>query len=553
MREDNIKKYYDGVYNYMLFLENIIYGVDNEVKLDKQYINSAIMGFVSNIFLIIKEGIVLKKGDNYDILILEEILEENINLIATKCDDGYLIDGYKFKDKGTLINELRNKIGHGNYEFDLEHNNIILTVYNNKININIKKLSCFVVSSLNSYLKNYKTNEFSRKMVINNKILSNRKKPMLTKSELVGFIKKCKQKVITIKSNDNNIIPIHIIKQFEDIVNEYISSSNEKELYNNISNFNKIFGDNYQIINESKGFKNIDYDTFVPYILNIMNESTSYRVQCEILLRELERNESINNNKLSLLVDNLNNLIILDSINKCNSIDFDKISLLIKKYGNFYLSSYTLVSSLITCFNALFSYGKDNIYVNTNKYTSLDNEGLDYSKLDMSFINIELCNIDMGYINNIENNMNNKYNCIRKIDNKILKMNDNIENAKDVEAVKIIKNNLNDLIDKKIILENKYSNLVEEYNNANKYIKDNNVYLVNERIIDGIRNSIAHGNYYIEYNVDINNSIIVFEDIYNGVLGFKCSVKIIDFISFLNSNSSIIFNFIYNKVKVLNK
>ncbi len=79
MREDNIKKYYDGVYNYMLFLENIIYGVDNEVKLDKQYINSAIMGFVSNIFLIIKEGIVLKKGDNYDILILEEILEENIN------------------------------------------------------------------------------------------------------------------------------------------------------------------------------------------------------------------------------------------------------------------------------------------------------------------------------------------------------------------------------------------------------------------------------------------------------------------------------------------
>ncbi len=390
-------------------------------------------------------------------------------------------------------------------------------------------------------------------MVINNKILSNRKKPMLTKSELVGFIKKCKQKVITIKSNDNNIIPIHIIKQFEDIVNEYISSSNEKELYNNISNFNKIFGDNYQIINESKGFKNIDYDTFVPYILNIMNESTSYRVQCEILLRELERNESINNNKLSLLVDNLNNLIILDSINKCNSIDFDKISLLIKKYGNFYLSSYTLVSSLITCFNALFSYGKDNIYVNTNKYTSLDNEGLDYSKLDMSFINIELCNIDMGYINNIENNMNNKYNCIRKIDNKILKMNDNIENAKDVEAVKIIKNNLNDLIDKKIILENKYSNLVEEYNNANKYIKDNNVYLVNERIIDGIRNSIAHGNYYIEYNVDINNSIIVFEDIYNGVLGFKCSVKIIDFISFLNSNSSIIFNFIYNKVKVLNK
>lgn len=139
-----------------------------------------------------------------------------------------------------MVTEIRNKIAHGNFNFDLCHNRIILNIENNDIKININKLSAFVVASLDSYLKNYKTNEFSRKMVINNKILSNRKKTMLIKNEIRGFIKKYRQKIITLKSKDSSIIPKPIIEKFEQIITKYeYEHTDEKELYKNIISFEK--------------------------------------------------------------------------------------------------------------------------------------------------------------------------------------------------------------------------------------------------------------------------------------------------------------------------
>ena len=234
MKEENIANYYNGTVAYALFLQDIIYGTaeNSNLILDKNYMNVAIIGFISNIFLIIKEGLIEKQDITFNSLILEDILEKNVNIIAKKTDDGYKIDNYVFKNKETLVTEIRNKIAHGNFNFDLCHNRIILNIENNDIKININKLSAFVVASLDSYLKNYKTNEFSRKMVINNKILSNRKKPMLTKSEIRGFIKKYRQKIITLKSKDSSIIPKPIIEEFEQIITKYeYEHPDEKELY----------------------------------------------------------------------------------------------------------------------------------------------------------------------------------------------------------------------------------------------------------------------------------------------------------------------------------
>ena len=162
------------------------------------------------------------------------------------------------------------------------------------------------MSSLCSYLKNYKTNIFSRKMIINNKVFTNRSKPILNKSELIGFIKKFSQKTISIKSKDGITIPSNIIKEFENIVDIYEVCHDDKELYNNIVNFKKM-RNNYDIVIENKQFKNIDYDTFITYFLNVMKPSVTFEEQVMILLKELERNENIENNKLNLLLDNFYN------------------------------------------------------------------------------------------------------------------------------------------------------------------------------------------------------------------------------------------------------
>lgn len=561
MKEENIANYYNGTVAYALFLQDIIYGTteNSNLILDKNYMNVAIMGFISNIFLIIKEGLIEKQDNTFNSLILEDILEKNVNIIAKKTDDGYKIDNYVFKNKETLVTEIRNKIAHGNFNFDLCHNRIILNIENNDIKININKLSAFVVASLDSYLKNYKTNEFSRKMVINNKVLSNRKKPMLTKSEIRGFIRKYRQKAITLKSKDSSIIPKPIIEEFEQIINKYeYEHTDEKELYKNIISFEKKYGNNYEIINESKPFKNIDYDTFPTYFLNSIKETTTYDEQVTMLLKELEINENIENNKLNLLIDNLHNLIILDTIKKTNSTNLDIVGKKVyEEYGNIFISSNTLISSLIACFNALFSYGKDNIYKNGNKYRTLNNNGLDYSKLDLTLFNIELCNIDKGYIIDLKTKVDAKYKDLEKIEEKINKISENINKVKKLEVINKLKETLLNIESKKIEVKEMYDNLLNEYKNANDYFTNNIDYLTNERIIDGIRNSIAHGNYYIISKTDLNNSIIVFEDIYEGKLTFKCNIKINDFIKFLGNNSPIICNFLNNinnnKTKKLTK
>lgn len=560
MKEENIINYYRGILSYTLFLQGVIYGTTkyNYFILDRKNISAATMAFISNIFLIVKEGIVEKDNNSFNSLILEETLEKNVGIIATPKNNGYEIDNYLFKDKETIVVELRNKIAHGNFRFDLEHNRIILNFDNNEVKIDMSRLSAFVAAGLNSYLKNYKTNEFTRTITYNDKITSNRIKPILNKCELKGFIKKYRQKIITLKSKDGTLIPVDTIKMFESLISDYRDSQHEKEFYEDSIFFEKIFNEKYEIIYENKSFKNVDYDTFITYFLNIMGENTTYQNQAIMLAKELERNENIKNNKINLLIDNLNNLIMLEAIKENDTVDISTLSeKILRTYGrpnNFYLSTYTLVSTLIACFNALFSYGKDNVYKNDNKYTILDNNGLDYSKLDLSFLDIELCNIDTGYINDLKFKKDAKYKDLENNNNKITKINECISNVKDLDIINKLKNNLINFNNKKIEITNEYNNLLEEYNNANNYYNDNINYLRNERIIDGIRNSIAHGNYYVKNNVDIVNSIIVFEDIYEGNLTFKCSVKINDFMEFLDKGYHVISDFIENKkTKTLTK
>lgn len=76
MKEENIANYYNGTVAYALFLQDIIYGTteNSNLILDKNYMNVAIIGFISSIFLIIKEVLIEKQDITFNSLILEDIL-----------------------------------------------------------------------------------------------------------------------------------------------------------------------------------------------------------------------------------------------------------------------------------------------------------------------------------------------------------------------------------------------------------------------------------------------------------------------------------------------
>ena len=72
------------------------------------------------------------------------------------------------------------------------------------------------------------------------------------------------------------------------------------------------------------------------------------------------------------------------------------------------------------------------------------------------------------------------------------------------------------------------------------------LYLENESIITGIRNSIAHGNYEVVQCNNINDTYVVFNDIYEGELTFKGTIKILDFIDLIDNNAIFINEFLNN-------
>lgn len=548
MKKDNIMDYYLGNKAYNLFLQGIIYNnpIYSEGILDKKNINATKIGCISNIFLAIKEDLVSKDKEGYNSRILISELENNVSLIATKENNGYRINNYLFPDAPTLVSVLRNKLAHGLYTMDLEHNRIIFNIESNEVIINIDKLSTYVISCLKSYTKVNNSSIYKRDFVINNKVDTTRTKPMKSINELNNFIKNSREIEIILIKKDNTLISNYVVWELENIIDEYRITKNNKLLIN----FENKYKDEYDFKWNIKKLNDDKTKELSNFILNIIPQNITYNEEVMVILKEYAYKMNNNYNKFNVIMENLTNLVLLDEIKDNDTINsnvlYDKIK---EKYGSIYISYNTLISSSITMFNSLFSYANDDVYKNDNKYTLLDNNGLDYSKLDLSLINVQVKTIDNTIINELNIRKAAKEKELNLIDTKITKELNNLNIVKsksNTNAINNITNKLNNLYNIKNTLTIEHNNIINELNICNNYYNNNILYLENESIITGIRNSIAHGNYEVVQCNNINDTYIVFNDIYEGKLTFKGTIKILDFIDLIDNNAIVINEFLNN-------
>ena len=548
MKKDNIMDYYLGNKAYNLFLQGIIYNnpIYSEGILDKKNINATKIGCISNIFLAIKEDLVSKDKEGYNSRILISELENNVSLIATKENNGYRINNYLFPDAPTLVSVLRNKLAHGLYTMDLEHNRIIFNIESNEVIINIDKLSTYVISCLKSYTKVNNSSIYKRDFVINNKVDTTRGKPMKSIKELNNFIKNSREIEIILIKKDNTLISNYVVWELENIIDEYRITKNNKLLIN----FENKYKDEYDFKWNIKKLNDDKTKELSNFILNIIPKNITYTEEVMVILKEYAYKMNNNYNKFNVIMENLTNLVLLDEIKENNTINsnilFDKLK---EKYNNIYISYNTLISSSIAMFNSLFSYANDDVYKNDNKYTLLDNNGLDYSKLDLSLINVQVKTIDNTIINELNIRKTAKEKELNLIDTKITKELNNLNIVKsksNTNAINNITNKLTNLYNIKNTLTIEHNNIINELNICNNYYNNNILYLENESIITGIRNSIAHGNYEVVQCNNINDTYIVFNDIYEGKLTFKGTIKILDFIDLIDNNAIVINEFLNN-------
>lgn len=535
-KEETIIKYFSGTYAYDLFLMGMIFGnpIYSEYISNKEYLNGAIVGNISSIFLAIKEKMVDK---NNNILLPISLMEKNVNIIANKTIGGYEINGYTFKDSYTLVTTIRNKLGHGEYLIDFAHNRIILKVDGNDIVIQIPKLTNFVISSFSSTLQNYNTSSFTRCFVYT-KSMVGKDKERYSLNEYKNMIASYYKYNITIKRKDGSPIEGFIFDRFNETVSSFSNSLNLSELID----FERKVKENYEVSWKKVSTKNEDTKMLASFLYNSTTLNTPYERVIEIIGYEVDK--LFNKDKFdnfSMIASGVHNLLLLNSIKELGTSNYEKVhDDIIKKYGKLYIATDDLAQSLISSFNALFAYGYDDVLHNKNEYQSLDLDGFDYSLIDTSSFNVEVEKTDDGYITDLGVKENAIKNNINKLNNALVSSNNNlakvtsIGNQKGINAITSQINTINGNINGYNI---DLANIQNTLNNVNNYVSTYASLIKNEKIINGIRNSIAHGNYKVILKETLKDSLIEFTDFYEGEVTFKASISIDNFVEFLQKSA----------------
>lgn len=550
---DNIMYYFDGNFAFALFISDFLY---NEEKnsyyiCKKEYINAAKVGCISNILLAIKEDLIEKKENvNYESRIFLDELESSVEILATKTENGYSINNYEFSDAPSLVAFLRNKIAHGDFTLDLSHTRIIINSAGKEIIININKLSSFINHAAINYSRRIQKKEYTRSFFITEKQDKKRTKPITGKDELKKFIKTYYEIRFDLKRIDGKDVEKYIANEFEYVINSFKKDLDLKKLMNFK---NKIKSEYYfdwkRIKVDSKKL-----DAASESIINIIPTDINYKIQVYSISQELIGWLNPLYQKYNSILASSNNLLLLDAIYKIGTYNKKELlGYIVTNHGNLYFNQDYMASTSISLFNALFSYPFDDIYKNTHEFTNENNTGLDYSLLDLRYMKVEKHTIETPIKNELITSKLAKQKELQKLKEKYEELSISLKNVKDKNNSNAIKKineliyNIDKCIDEKI---NEIKFIDKKLFEVLEYINNNKNYLKNKAIIEGIRNSIAHGNYRVELDGNMENSKMIFEDIYNNELTFKGTISIQEFLQMIIYNCTFINDFIKQKQKI---
>lgn len=549
---DSMLDYYSGAKAYSLFLLNQFVGdeYDGSYILDKKNYNAARVALISNILLGIKEDIVTKAPElKFETQIFADELAKSVSMIATKADNGYVIDGYSFSDAATVVAMIRNKLAHGNFMLDLDHNRVILDFAGRGVKLNIDKLATFVIYSLKNYFRRVKMKVCEKSFVMNEKAEKNRTKPLKDSKEVKRVISNFKKVEVTLKSKDGVIISKDLANMLDEVIDAYKETSNLKVF----TLFKDMVKDKYDFDWNVRYVKFDDLDEFADSLFEV--------------LKGLEYTEAVNaigdkvlkrvteGKKFSEIGASFNDFILLEAAYDLQSTDKDKINNYIaNKYGNFFVASNEeLAAASIGLFNTLFGYLHDDLLDNENAFTSGDNTGFDYSTLDFSAFNISYLKPDNGPIDSHKETYMGASKRLAAIQSKIQKNTESLNAVKlsgNTKAQAVLSANLNN---DKILEATMISDVASAkatYDDAVDYVTDNSLLVYNRGIINGIRNSIAHGKYTVIQSGSFDDVRILFEDIYEGETTFKADISIADFLNFIYSSEAKVVSFVKSKKKV---
>lgn len=548
----SVMNYFDGNFLFNLYLKNIIGNTNDESYMYEDNLlndinkNAVIMGCICNIMTSIKDGLNDKTNNfnKYFSEIVNKELSDNILMIASKNKDGYAIDDYTFKNVSSILATLRNKLSYGNFVLDLEQGNVTFKVNNKDVSIDIDTLANYVISSLWTYMRIDDSNKYMRNIVVTNKFDNSRSTNMKNRFELKSFIRSFKEIDFSLSRKDNQRIEGYVINRLEELIKEF-KISHDFKIFND---FQKEIKDKYNFSCHHGKVRNINIDGILDDLSSIMIDDIDYGTQVYLIGIEMQKLVD-DNNYNNAIKANLRNLILINTMYKCNNTDNMVIGKeMVNNYGIVDINYDNYVANEIAMFNSLFSYANDELYKNNNKYSNLNSDGLDYGMLNLSGIRLNTINLNDNVITRLLSEKIRIQKEISKINDMITIYNSNLDIVilkKNIKAIEKISELLKSEFEKLDVLQSLYTATENSLSFAQTYYNNNVNCLTNEAIITGIRNSIAHGNYNI---VNDDDKIkIVFNDMVNNKLVFSCEVFINDFRDVLINSAAVVKSFIDNK------
>lgn len=549
---DSMLDYYSGAKAYSLFLLNQFAGdeYDGSYILDKKNYNAARVSLISNMLLGVKEDIVAKLPElKFETLIFSDELARSVSMIATKTDNGYVIDGYTFSDAATVVAMIRNKLAHGNFTLDLDHNRVILDFAGTEVKLNIDKLVTFVIYSLKNYFRRVKMKICEKSFVMNEKAEKNRTKPLKDSKEVKRVISNFKMVEITLKSKEGFVITEDLADILDVVIDTYKDTSNLKVF----TSFKDKIKDKYDFDWNVKYVKFDDLDEFADNMFEVLKDQ-EYTIAVSAIGDKILKRVT-EGKKFSEIGASFNDFILLEAAYHLQSTDKNRISKYIaNKYGNsFVASNEELAAASVSLFNTLFGYLHDDLLDNENAFTNKDNTGFDYSTLDFSAFNISYLKPDNGPIETYKETYMGASKRLAALQSKIQKNTESLNAVilnGNTKAQAILSANLNHDKSLEASMINDEASAKALYDDAVNYVSDNELLVRKRGIINGIRNSIAHGRYTVIQTGSLDNIRILFEDIYEGETTFKADISIADFLDFIYSSEAKVVAFVKSKKKV---
>lgn len=546
-RIESVVKIYNSL---VTLLHNILI----EEKIDKEQVFYSLFGIIVLELIINKEDVVkLKEGIIYESVMSDDMLENILMYLKIENIDESL-------NGATIYSIIRNKLAHGDFYLDGEY--LVFNVNDKDCKVLLKQFVYYYIKLMYRLNCRIKTKEY-RKERLSDRALGKFNKIIRSDKDIDKFLNLLSYKEFTFRRLDNKELLTEEKIAFDDYVNLLYENNKDKEELCDIILSNYINKNIYEVDIKTKNlteykeerYKDIKkiikkfnkiYNKDDGFIDNIIFKSAEdiYKV----LTQDYER-ESIKYG-IAMIKEILNSMI------QNGIYDFDEFIYKANEIDPFFVVSLPMNEIIVCIVLSLiyfdYCYPLEKLY-RSNKTLNNDINNFNFNNLDLSEVVPETNKLYDSGINNAIKQTNDRYNSLLKNNKEFLE----IIKEKETQKNNIIKKceespEIKENLDKKIKnLENDIYNLKTQYNSNNilylteeaklnnlkELFKDKNMNFYNYTIINGIRNSIAHGNIKCKNIVSSNLKDIEIEflDIHKDEIQFKLNIKLYNLFSLIEA------------------